>query len=139
MIGLVFKIHNSLNYDIGFPYLEGNDPIAGAASHRLGIYANYDKLSQEVGPPEKLKLYKVRLSGLVKNKKETPSISDGFIKHCLIQWNNRVGGVFYVLIKSLDKYGRIEADLMDPVCGELLSNWLLKEFPENYRPYRNEY
>lgn len=145
MLGLVFNIHNPLNYDVGFPELGEKTPLAGAQSHKVSLYHVYDKEKKTIGPAQQIKLYKVRLCGLIKttnnrslnttHSTKSEPVFEGFIKHKLIQWNNRTGGVFYVKIKSLDHYGRIEADLIDPVSGESLSDWLLKKYPEKYQPY----
>lgn len=139
MLCLIFNIHNPLNYDVGFPDLGIDElPIKGVVSHKTTNYSVYNKDTYTIEDPVAINLYKVRLSGIIKRKQEMDHqaiLSDGEVKHKLIQWNNRTGGVFYINIKSLDNYGRIEAEFFDPVTGESLMEWMLNAYPTIYRRY----
>jgi hypothetical protein len=135
------NIHSSLNYDVAFPGLKEEDLPAclkEIVSHRTAAYCEYDKDNDTVGDPITCNLYKVRPRGVIKRRKEVTkadSMHDGYVKHRLIQWSNRTGGVFFIQIYGIDRYGRIEADLLDPVTGVSFAHWLIENFPEYYRFY----
>lgn len=136
MFCLIFNIENPLNFDVGFPTLNYDElPIRNVVSHKTSFYRRYNKETREVSDKMNIKLFKLRLSGIIK-KKDQSAISDGFIKYKLIRWNNRTGGLFYISIKSVDKYGRIEADLIDPVSGKSISDWLKRKYSNKYQNYR---
>jgi hypothetical protein len=139
MIGVVFNIQNPLNFDIGFPYTEDfskHRTLRNAVSEKTGVYREYDKIANAYGETKELPLFKVRLGGIIRKKKDVKKTTDeGIVKYNIIQKNNRAGGVFFITITSIDKYGRLEANIIDPVTGESLSEWLIKEYPHLYRPY----
>jgi hypothetical protein len=139
MLCLVYNVHNPLNYDVAFPSLLIDEkPTSGAIVHRVSSYSIYDKETHEFSDPKPVNIYKLRLSGLIKRKSETTRqdiLLDGQTKHKLIQWNNRTGGVFFIRINGLDKYGRIEGELFDPVSGQSLTDWLIASYPQIYRRY----
>jgi len=137
MICLIYNIHNALNYDVAFPELN-REPVENAVGHKKARVALYDKETHLVGESREIRLYKVRLGGVIKKKQNAQRqdiLVDGQIKHKLIQWNNRTGGVFLIKPNRLDRYGRIEAQLFDPVTGESFTDWLIREYPDVFRRY----
>jgi hypothetical protein len=100
----------------------------------VSSYKTYDKTNDSLGDPVPAEVYKTRLKGIVKKRPSQGPI-DGFVKHKLIQWSNRTGGVFFYETGRVDEYGRLEIDFIDPVSGKRFSDYLVRKYPQKYKKW----
>lgn len=129
MIGVVVYVHNPLNFDVAFPY----NKLEKAQSEKTVYLSTYDKELDLFSERVECPVYRVRLRGL---SRRDLKLKDGMQKHRLLLKLNRSNCVVLVTVNSIDSYGRIEADLQDPVQKFSYATWLLKKYPDVYYQYR---
>lgn len=129
MFGVVVYVHNPLNFDVVFPY---NTP-EGAKTEKTVFCSAYDKERDVFEEPVECPVYRVRLRGL---SRRDLKLKDGMQKHRLLLKLNRSNCIVLVTINSIDSYGRIEANLQDPIQKFSYATWLLKKYPDVYYQYR---
>jgi len=82
-----------------------------------------------------LPVYRFKLSDMA--FKEDGGI--GITNYYLTCWINTNGGVFKCRCDNIGTYDRIFGDLYDPVAGQWMSEWLLKECPDKFVKCRHSH
>lgn len=131
MIAVVTRVYNPLNFDVVFPYDDVSNN--GAKSTETIQLSLYDKEQNTFHDPVVYDVYRVRLRGLSRRDLQ---FKDGTQKHRLLLRLNRSSCVVRLTINSIDRYGRIEADVQDPVQNFSYAKWLLEKYPDVYYRYR---
>lgn len=138
---VVVFIKDPLNYDIILP--NNRDVVESISDMNDREYqgkecticridpSTYERMEDEVHDT-----LRVRLGGIeLINDKNVKSINA--VSFLLRRWNNMCCSIFICHMNCIDKYGRIIAELYDPVTGTPISQFLVNSYPDLYRKYRH--
>lgn len=142
------NIQDAINYDLSFPLSEeGEPPGVNVKNHSLHttkytytIRDNQTLIESEVKTGV---TYRARLKGIIEKYQYDPVTDKRYLskelislkrkaKEWLIEINRDLWSIFVCKIYNVDIYNRILVDLINPLSGEMISEQLIKLFPELY-------
>lgn len=130
----VTNVKNPVNLDICFPDLEDPPPYFSHAKYKENSYVTYSPDDFLRSQPKPIRLYRCRLKGIM----FISPCADIDIKLCkfsLIKMCKMTGCIFRCRIYGIDNYGRLWAELFDPVTNASLQEKLLRKNPSALRKF----
>jgi len=102
--------------------------------------ANIDPETLECGPVEKRTAYRARLKGIYSLCKREKGRGKEKAEHrrardAIDQWRKLTSGNFICSLGEVDSYDRILVEIFDPVTGESVNEFLLKNYPLLFQTY----